>query len=446
MELLNYTTEFGKSRGDYPQLPIINFIVESVDPEGKLVLQSRPGLQEVTSLSTDPVRALYSEPGIFNESLFAVVGPTVYRDTTPVGSIVGSGAVSIDSFDGNTFFTAGGPLYVYTGTLNTVPFPDNADTLKVVVGASRLVVIQKDSQTIYWSDPLTAEIDALDFAQAENSPDRLLDMLFLGDTLILFGESTVEFWPVQPSGDLPFTPLPGRAFSKGIKNTGATTKLGSGFAWVTDTNQVCFNTPDNIISTREIETEIETAGEVTLWNFYLDSIEFLAIRVGDRTHVWNTTNKTTTEFKTYGASNWEVSCYANGYFGSSIAGKTMAWADTYDDEGRDIERLFRVWYPFDMATTVVYNVFMRTNVGTTPYSQGSYSYPEIEMRTSKDGGHTFSSWRASTTGATGDYRKQVKWFRLGVFAYPGALAEFRITDPVPFRVSSVKVNEPYGGY
>lgn len=447
MELLTYPTEFGRNRGNLPELPIVNLFAETAEPEGQVILQSRAGLAPAYTLSTNPTRLVYSEPGVFNEALFALVGTELYRDTTLLGTVNGDGPVSMDSFETTTFLTAGDSLYKYDGsTLSTMAFPDAAATLKIVVGASRLVVIKKVSQTIYWTTPLGTTIDALDFAQAENSPDRLLDMLFIGDTLLLFGEGTVEFWTSQTgSGDLPFAPIPGRVFSKGIKNTGAVTQLASGWAWVTDSNQICINTPDGVISTREIETEIEAANEVFLWRFFFDGIEFLAARVGDRTHVFPTTTKTWSEFQTYGGPNWEASSYSNGYFGSATTGRVLTWSEDYIDDG-ELERRFRVWYPFNMETAVVNSIFMRANPGRTTYLAGEYDNPRVEMRTSKDGGNTFSAWRTATMGAVGQYRKQVKWLACGLFSYPGALAEFRITDPTPFRVSSVTANEPYGGY
>jgi hypothetical protein len=45
----------------------------------------------------------------------------------------------------------------------------------------------------------------------------------------------------------------------------------------------------------------------------------------------------------------------------------------------------------------------------------------------------------------GGYRTVPEWRALGMFDFPGALFEFRVTDPVPFRVSAVKVNDPAGG-
>jgi hypothetical protein len=48
-------------------------------------------------------------------------------------------------------------------------------------------------------------------------------------------------------------------------------------------------------------------------------------------------------------------------------------------------------------------------------------------------------------GAQGQYRARPQWRRQGLFDPPGAMFEFRCTDPVDFTVSGVSINEPGGG-
>ena len=69
---------------------------------------------------------------------------------------------------------------------------------------------------------------------------------------------------------------------------------------------------------------------------------------------------------------------------------------------------------------------------------------------SRNGGRTWGTWRARGTGAAGtgeqgEYRHRVQWRNLGMASQPGFLVQLRCTDPVPFRVSDVLVNEKYGG-
>ena len=76
---------------------------------------------------------------------------------------------------------------------------------------------------------------------------------------------------------------------------------------------------------------------------------------------------------------------------------------------------------------------------------GQGSDPLVEMRYSRDAGATWSSWDGVSMGRQGHYRERPEWRALGLFDAPGALMEFRCTDPVALRLSSVLVNEPVGG-
>ena len=71
--------------------------------------------------------------------------------------------------------------------------------------------------------------------------------------------------------------------------------------------------------------------------------------------------------------------------------------------------------------------------------------PQIEVRSSRDGGHTFGMYRTASLGAQGERRKRPRWRRFGFFDAPGALFDFRLTDACPLRVSAVLVNEPASG-
>jgi hypothetical protein len=75
---------------------------------------------------------------------------------------------------------------------------------------------------------------------------------------------------------------------------------------------------------------------------------------------------------------------------------------------------------------------------------GQGSDPTVEMRSSRDAGNTWSDYRPAL-GVRANIAPCPTWRRLGQFDFPGALFEFRVTDPVDFRVSAVKANDPLGG-
>lgn len=446
-DLFYGTSHYARNRGNFPETPVVNMFAEQVAIEDKPVLQSRPGLDNSgTSMGSGPVEYLFQNDGVLSGALYGISDTSLYEGSTLLGAINGTGPAKIDGYETYLFSTKGSQLWGWNGvTLATVTTPDSFETLDLCVGASRLIVINKGTGRFFWSDVLTSTIDALSFATAENSPDRLKACLYVGDVLILFGSETVEFWPVSPDGTTPFQPLAGRTFSVGIKDTGCATKVSSTFAWVTNHNQVCVQDPETIISNPDLEARIEASSTISLWTFRLEGVEYIALRLDDETNVFNTRSKQWSLFESYGQTNWIPQCYSHGYFGSSLDGNLIQWSDDHSDFGDVLERRFRAGVLINSGATPIFNIQLRTNPGHTPFLSGDYQDPTVELRTSKDRGQTWSDARFRSLGEQGEFRVNVQWRSLGSFSQPGFLAEFRVTDPVPFRVSNVLVNEPYGG-
>lgn len=439
---------FTRGRGDLPELPVINmFAEEAPTEETGLALQSRPGLTDrAADMGTGPVQALFQADGVMSGLLYGVSNTRFYVGTTEQGVVDGAGPFSIAGYQ-NKLFTAGGAqLWQWNGaTLATVAFPDSASVIKVIVGASRLICIRSDTQQFYWSDPLSENIDALSFATAESQPDKLRDMLFLDDVLILFGSETTEYWPNTGDSTLPFQPLEGRVLEAGIKATGCAVELGATFAWVTNNNRVCVSDPDNVISNSGLEALIEASATVSLFTFWIEGTEFLALRIDDGTWVYSTRSRMWSQFTSNGETNWIAQCRAGDVFGSASDGRTLEWGSDSLDIGGVLERRFRAGFALVSGGVQVNNLIIRTNPGDTSYLVAPYDDPLVEMRRSPDAGRTWGTWKSRSLGAQGAYRTKVQWVGLGMAGQPAFLAEFRMTAPVDFRVSDVRFNEPFGG-
>lgn len=442
------TSELDRRRGDFPELTAVNMIGEQVPTEKELTLQSRPGqVASSVTMGSGPIKGLYQNDGVLSNALFGVSGTALYESATNRGTVTGTGYVSFAGYEDTLFVNAGESIHSWNGTtFSTLSFPDSANVKKIVFGASRIIAIREDSGKIYWSDILSSTIDALSFATAENSPDQLVDLLYIGDRAILFGSETVEFWPATTDSDLPFAPLPGATFQVGCKATGLAQQFARGFAWVTNNNEVCFNDQNNIISSPDLQVKIEESSNVELFTFYVDGNEYLCVKLageswiyGARTQLWST-------LESYNKTNWVSTCYENGYFGSSEDGTLLEWsADAHEDLSGPMERRFTAWVPLDGAPIKVGNIQLRTNPGNTPFLSGDYENPSVELRTSNDGGRSWNKWQEQSLGIQGNYRAKTVWGSMGMFGYPGILVEVRCTDPVPFRVSSLTYNEPFGG-
>lgn len=442
-------SSFERAKGDLPRLPVINMFAEEASTvEGGVVLQSRPGLSDrAADMGTGPVEALFKRDGVIFGRLFGVSNGELYQETTSLGAVTGSQSVSMAGNETGLMVTAGGTMRFYDGTtLANVTFPDSANVIKVLSGASRFIAIRGGSGKFYWTEALGSTFGALDFATAESMADGLLDALFIDDGLILFGTETVEFWPNTGDDNLPFVPLEGRVFEKGIKATGCAAIFDASFCWVGNDNVLYTNGPKPIaISDPGLEEKIAATTDCRLWTFFIEGTEFLALRVDEGTWVRSSRSGKWSEMRSVGQDNWIPQCYAAGIFGSSIDGRTMEFNAVHTDLGGELERTFRAGVPLDGGIQPLSNVTLRVNSGQTPYLTGDYTNPTVEMRLSRDVGQTWGDWKAKTLGAQGKYRKKVQWRGVGTFSRPGFLAEFRCTDPVPFALSGVYLNEPFGG-
>ena len=438
---------FERRRGDFPQLPVVNMLGENIPVEPGVTLQSRPGLEEtLVTMGNGPVRELFQIDGVLNNGLFGLSGNKLFNGSEEIGTVDGNGNPSFCGYEDFIFVNAGEGIYRYNGTeFGQVLFPDGADVLKITVGASRLIALRKDTGTFYWSEPLGITIPSLNFATAENVPDKLLDVLFIADRLYLFGSETVEIWPAGTDQDLPFQPLPGATFPVGIKATGCATQVDRSFAWISNYNEVCLGTPENIISDPELQVRISKSTKTRLWRFFIDDNEFLAVTLDNESWVFGIRNQLWAQFKSYDKDNWVCTCYENGHFGTTRNGTLAIWSDEYNDFGGIIQRTFNGWIPLTGEPLWLSNIVLRTNPGTTPFLEGEYSNPFVELRTSQDGGRTWQPWQKQFLGLQGQYRVRTMWSSQGQFGYPGVMVQVRNSDPVPFRVSGLSYNEPFGG-
>jgi hypothetical protein len=254
----------------------------------------------------------------------------------------------------------------------------------------------------------------------------------------------VEFWPNTTDDNLPFQPLEGRVLERGIKATGCATVFNSSFAWVTDKNQVCVGDENSVISNPGIHERIAESAHVSLFTFFIDGAEFLALRLDDETQCYNGRTGAWSRFQSVEDGNWAALCSAKDIFGADD-GKTLVFGEGYEELGGPMERRFTAGFPINGDPVDVTNLRLRVNPGQTDFLEGPYADPIIETRVSRNAGRTWGLWKQTTLGRQGEYSKRIEWRALGQASMPGFLAEFRLTDPVALRVSGVFINEGSGG-
>lgn len=101
-------------------------------------------------------------------------------------------------------------------SLNGVATPDDVGIVSLTTIASHVIAVAAQSQRFFWVLPGEISIDPLNFAEAESEPDEVISAMAVADQFWLFGQSTTEAWVPTGDADVPFQPIRGQAFARGV--------------------------------------------------------------------------------------------------------------------------------------------------------------------------------------------------------------------------------------
>jgi hypothetical protein len=440
-----------KGNGNLPPLELKNMYLEATpaNDEGAVLL-SRKGLSEHANRGSGPIRGIFQQSGVFSGDQFVLSGSTLYRGATSLGTVAGAGPVSFAASSTELAICAGGTLYRYDPTATpafaAVSFPDSASVRKILFHDGLFLAARDGGQRFYFSAVLDADTwGALDFASAERQPDPLLDMAVVNDTLWLFGSSTIEPWANTGDAELPYQRFEQRLITKGMYSTGCVVDIDNTLAWVGN-DCIAYRLGDvpERISDHFIEERIAASDAVSCFAYIFEGHSFFCVRLDGETFAFDLATGQWSELSTLGRDNFRGRCAvtvgADTYLGDDETGKVWT-LDGWEDGGDELERVFTVAAPLTSRGGPIDSLEVIANTGSTGLLSGQGSDPVIEMRQSRDGGRTWLGWRSEGLGAQGVYDKRVRWNRLGQPKPPGFLAQFRVTDPVPLRISAVTANE-----
>ena len=445
---------YRRNVGQFSETRLVNQYLE-VGSDNSVRLIGRPGLVSSYSVGAGPVLGIYAQPGSFNGDLFTVSSGGLYRGSTLAGLVSSSSRVSMASSELELLVATGSAMYRYDGTsVSSVTFPDSAGENSVVYFAGLFIVARTGTQKFYWSAVLDGSSwNALDFASAERKPDNLVGLCIVGDELWMFGENSTEFWVSTGDADAPFSRIPGRVFDKGAINRDSIVNYDNSAAWVGQDKIVYRGGPVPIrISDFGIEERLKDTpnSDINAWAFVWNGHSFLVISTAEGDYAYDAATKQWSEFKSWNRSGWRayLGCMVGDtlYAGDDTDGTVWTLSQDQLLDGTDpIERISSAIVRHTGAPVPLNSVHVDISPGQTPSLTGQGADPTVELRLSRDGGKTYGAWRATGIGAQGDYRKRSIWRRCGLIDEPGMAMEFRTTDPVPWTLAGVRVNELAGG-
>jgi len=230
---------------------LVNLFPEAIPDGGKEAgfLNRAPGLQFLQTVGTGPIRGLWAHQT--NGSDFYVVsGSQVFRlaatNGTPelIGTVSGTGPVSIADNGAVIFFACNGPSYTYfepTGAFDQITDVNFPGAVTVAYIDNLFVFNEPNSQRI-WSvdtvDPVTATyiyplvFNSLYFSSADGSPDGVVAINVDHRQMWVFGTDSVEVWYNAGLANFPLTPVQGAFNEIGCVAPYSIAKLDNALFWL----------------------------------------------------------------------------------------------------------------------------------------------------------------------------------------------------------------------
>jgi hypothetical protein len=448
----------------------INLYPEIVDTkDGKEVAGffGTPGLDELVQPAIAEVRGMCE----LTPFMYAVIGNTLYEISTGYvatarGTLLTSnGIVSMDDNGLQVAIADGSYFYIYTiatATLtqvgsvnaNTVAFIDTYFAFNIIGTGQWGITGQYDGTVV----------DPLDYITAEGKPDDVLAVIADHREVWAFGTQSTEIYVNTGAADFPFEATSGRFIEQGIVSPYAVAKFDGSLAWVGQDEKGCcivwyargYN--PGRISTHALEKYLSSVdlnrtivfsyqqeGHENLW---LTSPDWDTSWVYDAsTRLWHERayfNSVTSQFERHRANCF---CFFNNEYlvGDHSNGKIYRLnLDTYTDAG-DTKKWLRSWPALPTGQSqerVIFSslqVDCETGVGL---ASGQGSDPQMILRYSDDGGHTWSNERWRSMGRIGEYGARVKWRRLGMSRKKtNRIFEISGTDPVKIALIGADINQ-----
>lgn len=453
---------YGRSRVNLPQVRLVNAYVEpSRGGPSEAIRTTRPGLTLEYTNGTEPVLAMYQNPGLFGGDLFTICGSSFYRNDTLVGTIAYSQFPQMAAGDGLLVIVSGGALYKYDGTNLTsqLYFDDGVSLLPqfsgVSVQFSFFIYPVVNSQQFFFSnvgDPTT--INGLSFSEVEVYPDNIIQSYVLADQLYFFKNTSTEIWNFTGDSGSPFQLQQGSTYARGCVSQNSVRKLDNALFWVGD-DFIVYRTATvpTRVSTSFIEDRIRSNfannSDITSFTYDLEGHVVYVINLPgtNESYAYDVQTQEWSHFGTLNGLTSDVNIFigsyaagqgGNIYVGSSVDGRIWMFdVNNMTDDGIKIQVIVSGAIWFDEGRQRCNNVVLEMVRGVATSSTPD---PIVELRYSDDAGRTWSSWLEGSLGYIGTYKYKTSWHSLGLMQPPGRLFEFRIADSVNVTIEGAAYN------
>ena len=477
---------------------MVNLFPEAVPEGGKEAgfLQRCPGLSLLATIGTGPIRGLWSFGGLG----YVVSGTELYTLNTDwtyalIGTVAGSGPVSIADNGTQMFIAANGPGYIYnasTAEFAMITDVDFAGAVTVGYIDGYFVFNEPNSQRVWITSLLDGtSIDPLEFASAEGNPDNLIALMVDHREIWMFGANSIEVWYDAGTVDFPLQRIQGAFNELGCAAPYSIAKLDNALFWLGSDARgkgVVYRSngyAGQRISTHAVEWQIQqysTLADAVGYTYQQDGHAFYVLNFPDASSTW--VYDVATQAWHERADFADVLGVHNPALPSRItesgnvrlleqaaAQQLIIDADQFTRHRGSCQMAFnnqivigdytdgRV-YAYDLDTyqgkwlrswralptgqnnlkrTAHHSLQLDCEAGIG-LNTGQGSDPQVMLRWSDDGGHTWSNSHWASMGRIGEYYRRVVWRRLGMTTkLRDRVYEISGTDPVKIAIMGAEL-------
>jgi hypothetical protein len=417
-------------------------------------------------------------------------GTTIVSQTS--GAIGGAGVYEVSisqTVSAGTTITGPAPYQEITS-------PDFAGAAVVVYVDTYFIYMEPNSQRVYSIDTFDTNgnyiyplvFDATNVASAEGSPDNLVSIIVDHNELWLFGTNSVEVWYDSGGIAFPFSRIQGAFNELGCAATFSVAKMENGLFWLgADARGRGMVYRANgyrgeRISTHAVEYAIaqySTISDAIAYTYQQEGHSFYVLTFPSANATWVFDASTNAWHERAG---WENNTFVRhrgncqlafnnevligDYFNGSVYAFDL---DVYADNA-STQRWLRSWRAFpagqnalkrtahhslqldcesgvgitdqysvdELITESGDNITTESNESLEIDSLSAHtlgSDPQVMLRWSDDGGHTWSREYWSSMGKIGEYYRRVLWRRLGMtMKIRDRVYEVSGTDPIKIAI------------
>ena len=466
-------------------------------------LSRTPGLRKLATYGNGPIRGMWQFGEycyvVSGQALYRVDKNWVGM---LLGTVDGTGPVSMASNTHQVMLATDPNGYIYdvnTQVFSQIPIGQFLGA-KVVsyISPGYFVVMTPNSSQFQISNLGDGTVwDPLDISTVDASPDALVSLITDHNELWLLGTDSVEVWYFDGNSDFPFTHIQGAFNEIGCAATYSLAKMDNCIYWLGSDARgagIVYRSQGYTgkrVSTHSVEWQIQQYGDISsavAYTYQQDGHQFYVLTFPSAGTTWVYDVSTDAWHERAGfadgvfarhRSNCQAAFADEVIIGDYLNGNVYALDLQYHQDDGSTQKWLRSWRALpsghnDLKRTAHHSLQLdcETGVGVgnvyapsidsryivtellkrllteasdyiTTENQGQYlvpSTPNVMLRWSDDGGHTWSNEHWRSMGKIGEYFYRVIWRRLGMaIKLRDRVYEVSGTDPVKIYIMGAEL-------